>query len=588
MKAGKKSVLLRAISRYSLRHKGRLICGLLCLVVGTALSMVIPMLVGNAVDYAVAGAKDLGAIPVYCAVIASATCLAGAFTWGGNVLLSTLCFTTVRDIRMDLYAKLLTLPLSEIEGYSRGDLMSRMTTMGENLSDGLYQLIMQLSSGAVTMIVTIVCMYILNWAVATVIVCLTPLSALVAHLIAKRNRVAFKKQGENIGRMSGMSEEYISGSRLLRSYGKVAESEAEFAKVNDDLFKSGLASQFAGATVNPLSRFVNNIIYAVVVIVGGVFVLGTYGGWAGAAGAALSIGGLSAFLSYANQFARPFNDLTNVAVELQTAAASGRRIFRIIGLEDEDKGGTAKVDLPVDYIEFDKVSFSYSPDKPFIRDLSFRADGGSKIALVGTTGSGKTTVINLIMRFYDPDGGNLIYDGEDIRKFSRADVRRSFGMVLQDTWLFGGTIRENIAYGKPDATEEEIRHAAEIAHLDSFVSTLADGYDTVISGDGEELSEGQKQLIAIARVFLVSPEMLILDEATASVDAITERSVQSAFAELMGNKTTFVVAHRLSTIKDSDLIVVMDGGKVVEKGTHDELVRLGGLYSEMLKAACGE
>lgn len=574
------------ILRYALRHRRLLFIGIFCIVIGTALSMIAPLLVGKVIDFI--GAGEASSIPTYCIVTLACVCGSGMFMWTGNVFLYKLSFNTVRDIRVDLFGKLLSLPLVKIDGYSRGDLMSRMTTFGENVSDGIYQCVLQISSGAVTLIVTLVCMYLLNWVVATVILLLTPISALVSVKIARRNRAAFRTQGENMGRMSGLGEEFIFGSRLLRAYGRVESSEEEFAAVNADLFKSGLSSQFAGALVNPVSRFVNNITYAVVAIVGGVFVLGTVLGWTGAIGAPLTVGALSAFLTYANQFARPFNDLTSVTNELQTASASGRKIFEILSLGDEDKGGNTPIDLPVDYIEFKDVSFSYSPDKPFIEGLSFRADGGKKIVLVGTTGSGKTTVINLLMRFYDPSGGILIYDGEDIRDFSRSDVRNSFGMVLQDTWLFGGTIRENIAYGKPDATEEEIRRAAEIAHLDNFISTLENGYDTVITGDGEELSEGQKQLITIARVFLASPEMLILDEATASVDAITECAVQAAFHNLMGNKTTFVVAHRLSTVRDSDLILVMDNGRIIEQGTHDELVRLGGLYSEMLKAARGE
>lgn len=586
MKTQKQKSVASRILSYALRHKVVFFPGLLCVVVGTALGMIAPTLVGNAVDYAVTGGTDFGKIALYCTVITACVSASGLLVWGGNLLLSHLAFLTVRDIREELFGKLLTLPLSVVERHSRGDLMNRMCTFGENLSDGLYQCILQLSAGAVTLTVTVVCMYLLNWAIATVIVCLTPVSALVAVRLAKRNRKTFAKQSENMGAMSGMSEESISGTRILRAYGRRADSEARFEDVNRALFKSGLSSQFAGACVNPCSRFVNNVIYAVVVCAGGIFVLGSgAGGWTAGIGAVLSVGALSAFLAYANQFARPFNDMTSVTAELQTASAAGRKIFELLDLPDEDKGGSFPVDLPVDGIEFKDVSFSYTPEKPFIEGLSFRAEAGQKVALVGTTGSGKTTLINLIMRFYDITGGELVYDGEDIRKFARADVRRSFGMVLQDTWLFGGTVRENIAYGKPDATDEEIRAAAEAAHLDKFISTLARGYDTVIGGDGEELSEGQKQLIAIARVFLASPEMLILDEATASVDAVTERAVQSAFARLLRGKTTFVVAHRLSTVRDSDLIVVMDKGKILEKGTHDELVARGGFYTQMLRAA---
>ena len=580
-----KRATVRRILSYAFRHKACFIFGLLLVVCGTALSLIIPILTGRAIDYALPGNSDLVTIGRYCAAIAACVAASGISVWSGNLLLNKLAFSTIRDIRRELFAKILALPLARIEKHSRGDLMTRMSAFGENLSDGLYQGIMQLSAGAVTLTATLVCMFTLNWAIAAIVVCLTPVSALISAKIAKRNRTAFKTQSENMARMSGMSEEYLAGTRVLRAYGKVADSEKAFGEINKDLFKSGLSSQFAGACVNPVSRIVNNVVYAIVAVIGGIFIVASApDGWAANIGAALTVGELSAFLSYANQFAKPFNDITSVTAELQTAASAGRQIFELIDCKDEDKGGELTVKSPVGDIELDRVSFSYT-DQPFMEDITFAALQGQKIALVGTTGSGKTTVINLIMRFYDITGGRLTFDGTDADEFSRVSVRRAFGMVLQDTWLFGGTIKENIAYGKPDATDEEIARAAAAAHLDKFVSTLEKGYDTVISGDGEELSEGQKQLIAIARVFLTAPEMLILDEATASVDGLTERAVQSAFAELLGGKTSFIVAHRLSTIRDSDLIVVMDKGHIIEKGTHKQLVALGGYYCEMLKAA---
>lgn len=578
------SVISRILG-YALKHKSCFIPGMALVIIGTALSLLAPVLTGMAIDSAVEGGTDFSVITRYCVIIAACVAISGISVWTGNILLSRLSFLTVRDIRRELFDKLLSLPLSRIERHSRGDLMTRMTAFGENLSDGLYQGIMQLSAGLVTLLMTIVCMYVMNWAVATLVVLLTPVSAFVSAAIAKRNRVTFAKQSVNMEKMSGLAEEHLSGTRVLRSYGRVEESEEQFAKINRELIKSGLSSQFAGALVNPVSRIVNNIIYAVVAIVGGVFIIGSDpGGWASNIGAGLTLGGLSAFLAYANQFAKPFNDVTSVTAELQTAASAARRIFELTDQADEDKGGTMPVAHPVSGIEFRDASFSYS-DKPFMEHITFAAKQGQKIALVGTTGSGKTTIINLIMRFYDITGGRLIFDGNDIENYPREGVRRAFGMVLQDTWLFSGTVRDNIAYGKPDASPEEIRRAADAAHLDKFISTLENGYDTLISGDGEELSEGQKQLIAIARVFLTSPEMLILDEATASVDAMTERAVQAAFADLLGGKTSFIVAHRLSTIRDSDLIVVMDKGHIIESGTHEQLVTAGGFYTKMLRAA---
>ena len=587
MKTEKKekfSVLSRLLG-YAAKHKRYLLPGMLLVITGTALSLLAPVLTGKAIDLAAEGATDFAGIARYCVIIGACVAASGIGVWAGNILLSKLSFVTVMDIRRELYDKLLSVPLAEIEKHSRGDLMTRMTAFGENLSDGMYQGIMQLSAGLVTLLMTIVCMYVMNWAVATLVVLLTPVSAFVSAAIAKRNRVTFARQSENMEKMSGLAEEHLSGTRVLRSYGRVAESEAEFAKINKKLFKSGLSSQFAGALVNPVSRIVNNIIYAIVAVVGGVFIIGSiHGGWAEHIGAQLTLGGLSAFLAYANQFAKPFNDVTSVTAELQTAASAARRIFEITDRADEDKGGCVPVSHPVSGIEFDDVAFSYS-DKPFMEHITFAAKQGQKIALVGTTGSGKTTIINLIMRFYDITGGRLSFDGRNIEDFPREGVRRAFGMVLQDTWLFSGTIKENIAYGKPDATDEEIKRASDAARLDKFIGTLENGYDTFVSGDGEELSEGQKQLIAIARVFLTSPEMLILDEATASVDSMTERAVQAAFADLLGGKTSFIVAHRLSTIRDSDLIVVMDKGHIIESGTHDELVAAGGFYTKMLRAA---
>ena len=414
------SVTLRILS-LALRHKKTFIFGLAAVVVGTALSMIAPILVGHAIDYVAFGGTDFEMITRYCVIITACVTASGVLVWCGNVLLSNLAYLTVRDLRKRLFSKLLTLPLSVIERHSRGDLMNRMSTFGENLSDGLYQGVLQLSAGAVTLLVTLVCMYTLNWAVATLIVLLTPLSAFVAAKIAKRNRVTFAEQSENMSRLSGAAEEYFSGSRVLRAYGRVDESAEEVEKINRDLFGSGVRSQFAGALVNPVSRFVNYIVYAAAAIVGGIFVIGSgAGGWADGIGATLTVGALSAFLTYANQYARPFNDVTSVTAELQTASAAGRTIFALLDEADEDKGGTEKVELPVSSIEFENASFSYNPKTPFIEGLTFRAEEGQKIALVGTTGSGKTTVINLIMRFYDITGGRLEFDGKDIESYPRA------------------------------------------------------------------------------------------------------------------------------------------------------------------------
>ena len=580
----KKPVIFRLLS-YAPRHLPLLVFGLIFITLGTAAGLVAPILIGRAIDSVVVAdggvTVDMALIGTYSVITAALVCASGILVWLSNILLSKLSFVMVRDIRNELFGKLLTLPLSYIDTKSRGDIMMRMTTFGENLSEGVYQGVMHLSSGIVALVVTVCLMFMLNWIVSLVVIGLTPLSALVSYFVAKRNRVTFKRQSELMSEMSGNAEEYIAGSRLVRAYGKRAAAEAEFEEINAQLFKSGVASQFAGAMVNPLSRIVNSAVYAAVAIAGCVIAV-AYA--SGDIGVVMTAGTLSVFLTYATQFAKPFNDVTAVTAEIQTATAAGKKIFEIIDNADEDKGGGMHVEPPVDAITFTDGAFSYG-DKPFIEGLNIFIEGGKKVALVGSTGSGKTTVINLIMRFYDLSGGTCIFDGHDITRYDRVNVRKCFGMVLQDTWLFEGTIKENIAYGKENAGDGKILAAARAAYLDGFINTLPDGYDTVITGDAEQLSEGQKQLITIARLLLAAPEMLILDEATASVDAMTEKAVQLAFAEILAGKTTITVAHRLSTIRDYDLIIVMDKGRIIEQGTHDELVANNGYYCEMLEAS---
>lgn len=585
-KQNNKPVMTRLLS-YVWRHKTLLVFGLLFIAAGSALTLITPILIGRAIDSIVVTdsgvSVNMDVIGRYAVMCAAFIGTGGVLVWLANILLSRLAYVTVRGIRTELFGKLLSLPLSYLDGKSRGDIMMRMTGFGENLSDGIYQGVLQLSSGAVTLTVTIVCMFMLNWIVALVVIALTPVSAVVSYFLAKRNRVTFKKQSELMSEMSGLAEEYIAGSRLVRAYGKTTDAERDFDIVNKKLFASGLASQFAGAMVNPVSRIVNNSVYAAVAIAGCLMTAAYIGG---GSGVVMTVGALSAFLAYATQFAKPFNDVTSVTAELQTASAAGRKIFEIIDNPDEQKGGEKSVELPVSGIEFIGGEFSYGND-PFIRDLNFSILEGQKVAIVGTTGSGKTTVINLIMRFYDLSGGRCVFDGSDIESYSRESVRKCFGMVLQDTWLFEGTVKENIAYGNENATDEEIFAAAGAAHLGSFINTLKNGYDTVISGDAEQLSEGQKQLITIARILLSAPDMLILDEATASVDARTEKVIQDAFAKVLAGRTTITIAHRLSTVRDYDLILVMDKGRIIEQGTHDQLKAQNGYYCKMLNAAGG-
>lgn len=472
--------------------------------------------------------------------------------------------------------KLNIVPLSYIDSNSHGDLMSRVGNDVDQISDGLIQGFSQLFGGIVTIVGTLVFMLTYNWLIAVIVVVLTPISLFVAYFIAKGCHDTFAKQAEKRGELSGLVTEMTSNQRIVKLFGYEKRAEERFAVINRELKISGQNAAFFSALVNPCTRFVNNVIYAVVCILGAWLVIRGQGilGMG-----AFTVGGLSCVLSYAIQYTKPFNEITGVVTELQTATAAADRVFNLLETENQSSDeGFPDLENVKGNIEIDNVYFSYVKSNPLIQGFSLSVKNGKRVAIVGPTGCGKTTLINLLMRFYDPDSGTISVDGKNVKEVTRRSLRLNYGMVLQDTWLKHGTVRENIAYGRPDATDEEIIAAARAAHIHNFIMHLENGYDTVLGDDGGNVSQGQKQLLCIARVMLTHPPMLILDEATSSIDTRTELKIQQAFEMLMKGKTSFIVAHRLSTIKNADLILVMNKGNVIEKGTHDELIEKHGFY----------
>lgn len=495
--------------------------------------------------------------------------------------LSSLCinfasFRTIRDLRREAFKKLNVVPLSYIDSNSHGDLMSRVGNDVDQISDGLIQGFSQLFGGIVTIVGTLIFMLTYNWLIAVIVVVLTPISLFVAYFIAKGCHDTFAKQAEKRGELSGLVTEMTSNQRVVKLFGYEKRAEERFAVINRELKISGQNAAFFSALVNPCTRFVNNVIYAVVCILGAWLVIRGQGilGMG-----AFTVGGLSCVLSYAIQYTKPFNEITGVVTELQTATAAADRVFNLLETENQSSDeGFPDLENVKGNIEIDNVYFSYVKSNPLIQGFSLSVRNGKRVAIVGPTGCGKTTLINLLMRFYDPDSGTISVDGKNVKEVTRRSLRLNYGMVLQDTWLKHGTVRENIAYGRPDATDEEIIAAARAAHIHNFIMHLENGYDTVLGDDGGNVSQGQKQLLCIARVMLTHPPMLILDEATSSIDTRTELKIQQAFEMLMKGKTSFIVAHRLSTIKNADLILVMNKGNVIEKGTHDELIEKHGFY----------
>ncbi len=552
------------------------ILALLCSAVSVSFTLYIPVLVGNAIDFMIQkGEVDFSEIINILLKIGIFIVIVAVFQWLSGNFTNIISARTVKNLRSDVFKKFNSVPLSFVDSKAHGDLISRITNDVEAVGDGLTQVITQLFSGIITIIGTLIFMLSINVWIALVVVVLTPLSILVAGIIGKMCAKSFRDQQQLQGDISSYVEEIVGNQKVVKAFAYEERSRKEFEKENKKLFKIGLKAQFAGALANPCTRFVNNMVYAVTGIAGALTVVSSFMG-------VLSIGQLSCFLTYANQYTKPFNEVTGVLTQIQTALAAGARIFDVLESEDEpnEEDKLTVTDIKGD-IEFNNVRFSYTPEKKLIKNFSLSVKSGQQIAIVGPTGCGKTTLINLIMRFYEIQNGDIKIDKINTRDINRNSLRRLFGMVLQDSWLFSGTIMENLRYGNPEASDEDIFKAAKLSYAHSFIRKMPNGYNTVISEGASNLSAGQKQLICIARAMALNPPMLILDEATSSIDTLTEIRVQKAFKKLMNGRTSFIVAHRLSTIKESDIILVMNDGDIIEQGTHEQLLKKGGFYTKL-------
>ena len=584
MKANKlkqqKGTLLRVL-QYVKPYRVLVIISLLCACVSAAAQLLIPILTGKAIDQMIgAGQVNLPGVLVFAvwiAVVAALSAVAQQFLATSN---NKIAYNISRDLRNAAFHKLQRLPLSYLDAHPSGDLVSRMIADVDTFSDGLLMGFTQPFTGVVLIVGTLTIMLIKNWMIALLVVVLTPLSMFVASFIARKTHHYFTEQARVRGQQTALINELIEGQKVVQSFGHEAASLSDFDCINDELGRVSLNATFFSSLTNPSTRLVNNIIYAAVALVGAL----------SAVGGGISVGDLSVFLSYASQYAKPFNEISGVVTELQNALACAARVFSLLDEDDRvpDKENAAVLS-PKGTIDLKDVCFRYVPDRPLIEGFNLHVKPGQRIAIVGPTGCGKTTMINLLMRFYDVNSGAILVDDTDIRDATRHSLRKSFGMVLQDTWLKAGTIRDNIAYGRPDASEEDVIAAAKAAHAHSFIRRLPDGYDTVITENGGNISQGQKQLLCIARVMLGGengelPPMLILDEATSSIDTRTEIKIQSAFARLMNGRTSFIVAHRLSTIQEADVILVMKDGHIIEQGTHEELLKKQGFYANLYQS----
>ncbi len=561
--------VLHKIRPYSLF----VVCSLIVAAVSVAAQLYIPILCGDAIDLMLGkGNVDFAGVGRIIVEVLVVAVVAAFAQWLLSVCNNRITFSVSRDLRNEALRKIQTLPLSYLDSHPSGDIVSRMVADVDTFADGLLMGFTQLFSGVLTILGTLLFMLSENVVITLVVVCITPLSLLVASFLAKRSYKYFQGQSSVRGEQTALVNEMIEGQKVVQAFGHEAESLDAFDEVNGRLQDVSLKAIFFSSMTNPATRFVNNIVYAGVGLVGALY----------AVRGSITIGQLSVFLNYANQYTKPFNEISGVVTELQNALACAARVFELLDADDQiPEAENAAVLQPDGHVQLEDVSFRYLPDRPLIEGLSLDVKPGQRIAIVGPTGCGKTTLINLLMRFYDVNGGAIKVSGTDIRSVTRASLRGSYGMVLQDTWLRAGTVRENIAYGKPDATLDEVVAAAKAAHADSFIRRLPDGYDTVIAEDGGNISQGQKQLLCIARVMLCLPPMLILDEATSSIDTRTEVRIQKAFARMMQGRTSFIVAHRLSTIREADVILVMKDGHIVEQGNHDELLAAGGFYAKL-------
>lgn len=567
------STLKKVLGRIA-RYRLNAVLSILLSAVYVGLSLYVPILAGWAIDNIIApGSVDYAQIMLELTKIAVVAAMAALAQWLMNIINNSMTYNVVKDMRTEAFDRLMKLPLSYIDAHPYGETVSRIIADVDQFADGLLLGFSQLFTGILTIIGTLIFMLSVNAPITLAVVILTPLSLFVARFIARRTHSMFARQGEDRAEQTAFVEEMIGNQKVVQAFAHEQANEERFDEINKRLSESSLQAIFYSSITNPATRFINSLVYAAV---------GLTGAFAAVAGS-ITVGGLSAFLSYANQYTKPFNEISGVITEFQNALVCAERIFALIEepTEEPDAADARVLDHAEGIVRANAVAFSYVADRPLIKCLDLDVKSGERVAIVGPTGCGKTTLINLLMRFYDVNAGSISVDGTDIRNITRHSLRRNYGMVLQETWLKEGTIRDNIVMGKPDATEEEIIAAAKAAHSHGFITRLPNGYDTVIGEDGGSLSQGQKQLLCITRVMLCLPPMLILDEATSSIDTRTEQHIQHAFARLMQGRTSFIVAHRLSTIKNADMILVMKDGDIIEKGKHDELVARGGFYAAL-------
>lgn len=569
----KKDKTLSRLYKYIAGNRKYLVLVILSALLANAFMLAAPYISGKAIDY-IKGENnvDFPMVLTFIGILLAVYLLNALFTWGMTVFTNSLSNRTIEKMRKDAFEKISRFPLKFFDGHSHGDIISRLTNDVDAVSDGLLQGITQLFSGIVTVIGSLVLMFMLNWKITMCVIVITIICFFVSRFIAVNSGKMFRLQAQTVGELNGYVSETVGNMKVVKAFGYEDRSSGVFGEINGRLYECGQKAQFYSSLVNPSTRYINNLAYISVGVLGGIAALAGH----------LSVGIISSFLIYATQFARPINDMTSILAQLQSASAAAARIFALGDIEpetpDEDR---PELDIRNGEVVFSNVDFSYDKDRELIKNLNITAKPGQRVAIVGPTGAGKTTIVNLLMNFYGTDNGAIMVDGQDIDSVTRDSLRKNFGMVLQDTWLFSGTVKENIAYGKEGATDEEIVEAAKAASAHSFIKRLPNGYDTMITEDGGNLSGGQKQLLTIARAMLSDPKVLILDEATSNVDTMTEQRIQKAFLKMMEGRTSFIIAHRLSTIREADLILVMDKGHIIEQGTHEELLARNGFYTKL-------
>lgn len=563
---------IKKLLTYIKKYKIQILFSLAISAMSVWLSLYIPIIVANAIDYIVGKNQvDFTTVSGLILQIVQIAIVVAILQWMINIINNKITFLVARDLRNDALKKLEKVPLKYIDINQHGDIVSRVISDVDQIVDGLLMGFTQIFTGVLTILITLFFMFSINYKIAIIVIVLTPLSLFIAKFISKRTYHLFEKQSKIRGEETAFLNEMVVNQKTVIAYGEEKNNIDKFIKINNRLEEVGIKASFFSAITNPCTRFVNNIVYACVAFAGASFAIAGN----------LSVGGLTCFLNYANQYTNPFNEISGVLTELQNAFASAKRIFEVIEQEEEKNDGTGNLENVQGKVEFKDVEFGYTENKMILDGINFVAEPGTKIAIVGPTGCGKTTLINLLMRFYDLNSGKILIDQKDITDVNRTSLRKSFGMVLQDTWIKKGTIRENIKLGKPEATDEDVIQAAKSAMAYNFIKRLPEGFETIVENNDSILSEGERQLISIARVMLLDPPMLILDEATSNIDTRTEQKVQKAFAKLMKGRTSFVVAHRLSTIVSADIILVMKNGEIIEKGKHQELLESGGFYAKL-------